>query len=103
MIDPLVPTLVGLRSVVPDQPLRGGGQLVREHEPDNMHDQIGYVSSAGYSTTLGCYVGIGFVRGGLEQWEGQRIYVADPVRGQHFEARVVHPCHVDREGVLVRG
>ncbi|MGB0786051.1 MAG: 2Fe-2S iron-sulfur cluster-binding protein [Alphaproteobacteria bacterium] len=103
MIDPLVPTLVGLRSVVPDQPLRGGGQLVREHEPDNMHDQIGYVSSAGYSTTLGCYVGIGFVRGGLEKWEGQSIYVADPVRGQHFEAQVVHPCHVDREGVLVRG
>ena len=46
-LDPSVPTLVGLESVVPDQPLRGGGQLVRESMLWKMHTQLGYVSSAG--------------------------------------------------------
>ena len=32
-VAPTVPSLVGLESVVPDQPLRGGGQLVRDLSP----------------------------------------------------------------------
>ncbi len=103
MVAETVPTLVGLESVVPDIPLRGGGQLVREAETWNMHDQLGYVSSAGYSTTHGRYVGLGFLRGGLKNWEGKTLYVADPLRGRHFEVRVVNPVHVDPEGDRVRG
>lgn len=103
MVAETVPTLVGLESIVPDELLKGGGQLVREHEPWNMHDQLGYVSSAGYSTTHGRYVGLGFLRGGLKNWEGKTLYVADPLRGRHFEVRVVNPVHVDPEGDRVRG
>ncbi len=103
MVDPLVPTLVGLQTVVPDQPLRGGGQLVKEDQPQDRHDQLGHVSSAGYSTTLGRYIGLGFLRGGLAQWQDQTLYVADPVRGEHIQVRVGPPCHVDRDGELVRG
>ena len=100
---PTVPRLVGLQSVVPDQPLHGGGQLVRESKPWKMHDQLGYVSSAGYSTTLGRYIGLGFLRGGLEAWEGETIYVADPLHGTHFAVKVVPPVHVDPEGERLRG
>ena len=98
-----IPTLVGLESVVPDIPLKGGGQLVREAEPCSRHEQLGYVSSAGYSTTHGRYLGLGFLRGGLSNWQGKTLYVADPVRGRHFEVRVVNPVHVDPEGTWVRG
>ena len=65
---------------------------------ENAYDQFGYVSSAGYSTTYGRYVGLGFLRGGLEKWLGETLYVADPLRGAHFAVRVVNPVHVDPEG-----
>ena len=103
MVAQTVPTLVGLQPLVPDAPLRAGGQLVLESTPQKMHNQLGYVSSAGYSTTHGLYVGLGFLRGGVEQWQGQPLYVADPLRGQHIEVRVVPPVHVDQEGGRVRG
>ena len=76
----MVPTLLDCNQLFL-MPLAWGGQLVREDTPQKMHDQLGYVSSAGYSTTHGHYVGLGFTRG--LKLGGVKPYVADPVRGQH--------------------
>ena len=53
-------------------------------------------------TVLGKNVALALVQGGLER-EGQTLYAANPLRGEHTPVRVVQPVFFDPEGERVRG
>ena len=49
------------------------------------------------------WLGIGFVAGGPEAWEGREVVIADPVRGQQCRARVASPHRLDPKGERMHG
>ena len=52
--------------------------------------------------TLG-WIALGFVAGGLEEWEGRTIVAASPVDEQYVPVRVVSQHFLDPEGERMHG
>ncbi len=103
LVDPARAKLVGLESVS-GVPLRAGSQLVKPAKPNSAGrtPMLGHISSTTYSPVLGKNVALALVQGGLER-EGQTLYAANPLRGEHTPVRVVQPVFFDPEGKRVRG
>jgi sarcosine oxidase subunit alpha len=59
------------------------------------------MSSVTYSPTLGHWIGLGFLAGGMARL-GEPIRACDPLRGETVELTVVAPCHIDPEGARLR-
>ena len=59
---------------------------------------IGRITSVTHSPELGHWIGIGFVKGGLEKWKDTNLIGADPVRNKQMELKVVSPHMIDPEG-----
>ena len=59
---------------------------------------IGRITSVTHSPELGHWIGIGFVKGGLEKWKDTNLIGADPVRNKQMELKVVSPYMIDPEG-----
>ncbi|MEL6617740.1 MAG: sarcosine oxidase subunit alpha family protein [Pseudomonadota bacterium] len=92
---------VGLRPVNADDKITAGGHLMRAEGPvDATHDQ-GYVTSAAYSPTLGCMIGLGFLKDGGNR-KGERMRLVSPVTDLTVDVEVVSAHFVDPEGERVR-
>ena len=59
---------------------------------------IGRVTSVTHSPELGHWIGLGFVKGGLEKWKNKTVIGSDPVRNKQMEIQVVSPHMIDPEG-----
>ncbi len=59
---------------------------------------VGRITSVTHSPELGHWIGIGFVKGGLEKWKDITLVGADPVRDKQMEIKVVSPHMIDPEG-----
>jgi sarcosine oxidase subunit alpha len=101
LLAPDRPSLVGLRPVDRTRRLRAGAHFVPlGAEATIAHDQ-GWVSSAAYSPTLGHWIGLGFLAGGMAR-AGDHVHAADPLRSETIEVEVVAPCQIDPEGARLR-
>jgi sarcosine oxidase subunit alpha len=90
------PQIVGLVPVVPGETFKGGSILC---EPgDEAGHGSGWVTSVTESPSLGHWVGLGFVRGGLDAWQGRELVAADPIRDRSTRVKVVAPHFLDPEG-----
>ncbi len=58
----------------------------------------GWVTAVTHSPALGHWIGLGFVAGGAQAWQGKTIIVADPVRDNFVEAEIVSPHMFDAKG-----
>jgi methylglutamate dehydrogenase subunit C len=96
MMDSNRPVLIGLRSTSRDRPFNAGGLLVTDARSED-----GYVTSAGFSPTLGEWIGLGVLRRGRERI-GQQVRVFDGVRGAETPVTVCNPCFYDPEGARLR-
>jgi len=68
-------------------------------EKDNIKGQgVGRITSVTHSPELGHWIGIGFVKGGLEKWKGITLIGADPIRNKQMQIKVVSPHMIDPEG-----
>ena len=68
-------------------------------EKNNIKGQgVGRITSVTHSPELGHWIGIGFVKGGLEKWKDITLVGADPVRNKQMEIKVVSPHMIDPEG-----
>lgn len=101
LTNPDRPRYVGLISGT-EQAIRAGAHLVEGSEAGDPGPSLGHVSSSTYSPALGCYMALGFVRGG-KQRIGQTLYAADPVRGGHDAVEVVDPVFFDPGGERMHG
>ena len=58
----------------------------------------GWVTAVTHSPAVGHWIGLGFVAGGAQAWQGKTIMVADPVRDNFIEAEIVSPHMFDAKG-----
>ena len=59
---------------------------------------IGRVTSVTHSPELGHWIGLGFIKGGMERWQNTTVVGSDLVRNKEMEIRVVSPHMVDPDG-----
>jgi len=65
---------------------------------------IGWITGVTVAPALGgIWLGIGFVAGGPDAWEGREVVIADPVRGRETRARVMSPHQYDPKGERMHG
>jgi heterotetrameric sarcosine oxidase alpha subunit len=101
LIGPEREQLVGLRPVN-DAPITAGAHLFTPGDPvERVYDQ-GYVTSVGYSPTMGGWLGLGFLRNGRARF-GEMVRLVDHLRGIDLLCEVCHPVFHDPEGEKLRG
>jgi sarcosine oxidase subunit alpha len=92
--------LVGLRAVG-DAILTAGAHLFTPGDPvDRLHSQ-GYVTSVGYSPTLGASLGLAFLQDGRAR-RGEMIRLVDHLRKIDILCEVADPVFHDKEGAKLR-
>ncbi|MEP1200777.1 sarcosine oxidase subunit alpha family protein [Tateyamaria sp.] len=92
---------VGLRPLNKDDKVTAGGHLMNTNGPvDASYDQ-GYVTSAAFSPTLGCMIGLGFLKDGGNR-NGETLRLVSPVTDLTVQVEVVSAHFVDPEGERVR-
>ncbi len=102
LMDPDRERLVGLKPVGAVKQITAGAHLFdRGAAPVRANDQ-GYVTSVGFSPTLGHMIGLGFLRRGPERI-GEVVRLVDHLRGMDTECEVVSPVFFDPEGGRMRG
>jgi methylglutamate dehydrogenase subunit C len=95
------PALVGLQPVDRTRRLRSGAHFIPPGMAATIANDQGWMSSVVYSPTLGHWVGLGFLAGGMAR-SGEAIRACDPLRGEEVEVTIVAPCHIDPEGARLR-
>jgi sarcosine oxidase subunit alpha len=83
--------------------LRGGAHLVEDGGDARTATDLGWTSSVHWSPHVGAWIALGFVAGGLERWQGRRLWAVYPLKEEAVEVTVGAPCFVDPEGVRLRG
>ncbi len=95
------PTLVGLRPASESETFPAGAVLCAEGAVSG--HGVGWVSSVADSPLYG-WIGLGFAKGGLAAWGGERLVAADPARGGgETVVEVVSPHFHDPEGSRLHG
>jgi sarcosine oxidase subunit alpha len=103
LADPERPTLVGLVPVEEDRQLRGGAHLVEDPAEARTETDLGWTSSVHWSPHVGAWIALAFLGGGLERWQGRRLWAVYPLKDETVEVEVRAPCFVDPEGARLRG
>ncbi len=96
------PQLVGLKPVGAVKELLAGAHLFDDGDaPISANDQ-GYITSVGYSPTMGHFLGLAFLKGGRARL-GEKIRMVDHLRKSETLCEVVDPVVFDPEGGRMRG
>lgn len=90
--------LVGLRAA---GPISAGAHLFVPGGEVHRETDQGYVTSVGWSPTLGVWLGLGFLKDGRARI-GERIRLVDHLRGLDVICEVCHPVFHDPEGEKLR-
>ena len=91
------PSLVGVQPVDRKARFSAGAHFLERGAAASAANDLGWVSSAAFSPTLGHHIGLGLLAGGLSR-VGQHLRACDPVRGADVLVEVVPPCFVDPQG-----
>jgi sarcosine oxidase subunit alpha len=102
LTDPARPRLVGLRPVKAGTRALPGAHLVPAGASASAENDQGHVTAAAFSPTLGQWIALGLLSRGPER-HGERVYAADPLRGQHTLVEVCDPVFIDPKGERLRG
>jgi len=94
--------LVGLVPLNPADSLSAGAHLYNQGDPAKREKNQGYVTSVAPSSTLGHWLGLGFLTNGRER-HGEVIRLDDGLRDKKVAVRVVDPVFFDPEGGRMRG
>lgn len=82
-------TLVGVKLKGGAARLRGGAHLVVDKDNANAETSLGWVTSVCDSPMMGCWIGLAYVKGGLDQHNGKTLYAVNPI---YDEAPAVEVC-----------
>ena len=55
------------------------------------------------SPTIGAWIGLGLVKGGLDRPEGERLFAYDPLRGGNVEVEICREVFYDPKEERLRG
>lgn len=102
LMDPERERLVGLKPAGATKQLTTGAHLFAQGaDPVRLNDQ-GYITSVGFSPSLGSMLALGFLKNGPDRY-GEIVKMVDHVRGIEALCEVVNPVFFDPEGGRVRG
>jgi sarcosine oxidase subunit alpha len=101
MVDPDRECLVGLKPVGTVKQLTAGAHLFNEGDAATRANDQGYITSVGYSPTLGHFMGLGFLRNGPNRI-GEHVKMVDHLRGVEAVCEVIDPVAFDPEGGRLR-
>jgi methylglutamate dehydrogenase subunit C len=90
--------LVGLKAV---EPISAGAHLFVPGAEVHRETDQGYVTSVGFSPTLGVWLGLGFLKDGRARI-GERVRLVDHLRHLDVICEVCHPVFHDPEGEKLR-
>ncbi|HEX5651342.1 MAG TPA: sarcosine oxidase subunit alpha family protein [Steroidobacteraceae bacterium] len=102
LVDPARPRLVGLLPVDRKARIAGGMHFVPQGAERTAANDLGHVTSAGYSPNLQQWIGLGLLARGPER-HGEHVLACDPLRGTETLVEVRPTVFVDREGARLRG
>ncbi|MDJ0821412.1 MAG: sarcosine oxidase subunit alpha family protein [Paracoccaceae bacterium] len=94
--------LVGLRPVGAVKQLTAGAHLFNPTEAAVRENDQGYVTSVGYSPTLGEMRALAFLRDGRDR-HGEKVKLVDHLRGIKALCEVTDPVAFDSDGGRLRG
>ncbi|MGR3492442.1 MAG: sarcosine oxidase subunit alpha family protein [Shimia sp.] len=94
--------LVGLKPIGAVKKLTAGAHLFEEGAEAVRTNDQGYVTSVGFSPTVGTDIALAFLKNGPAR-HGERIRSVDHLRNLETLCEVVDPVFVDPEGGRVRG
>ena len=95
------PKLVGIFPTDRTQRFKGGAILCRAEEVSGLG--IGWITAVTYSPALGHWIGLGFIEGGHEGWQGKELVASDPTRSGDVAVEVVSPHMFDPTGERMYG
>jgi sarcosine oxidase subunit alpha len=101
MVDPDRERLVGLKPVGTVKQLTAGAHLFNKGDAATRVNDQGYITSVGYSPTLGHFMGLGFLRNGPNRI-GEHVKMVDHLRGVEAVCEVIDPVAFDPEGGRLR-
>jgi sarcosine oxidase subunit alpha len=102
LIDPDRASVVKLRSVDPAARLNVGSHLVPKGVAPSAAVDLGHVTSAAYSPTLGGWIGLALLAGGSRR-AGERLVACDPIRRHSVEVEVQLTPFYDPQEERLRG
>ncbi len=94
--------LVGLKPVGAVKELTAGAHLFEADADAVRTNNMGYVTSVGYSPTLGHFIGLGFLKAGRDR-VGHHMKMVDALRGVTAEVEICDPVFFDPDGGRARG
>ncbi len=94
--------LVGLKPIGAVKQLTAGAHLFDPENPATREHSEGYVTSVGFSPTMGHFLGMGFLKDGRAR-HGQTVKLVDHMRGIETLCEVHDPVVHDPEGSKTRG
>ena len=95
------PKLVGIFPKDKNDTFKAGSILCAENKIEGYGE--GWITAVTHSPSLGHWIGLGYIKGGYEQWPGQTVVAADPVRRGNINVEIVSPHMVDPSGERMRG
>ncbi len=95
------PRLVGIFPKDRARTFQGGALLCRSDDISGFGE--GWITAVTHSPALGHWIGLGYIAGGHEAWNGKGVIAADPVRNGDVAVEIVSPHMVDPEGKRMHG
>jgi len=95
------PRLVGIFPKDRNKTFNGGSLICRAEDVSGFGE--GWITAVTHSPALGHWIGIGYIAGGHEAWQDNKLVAADPVRHSNVEVEVVSPHMYDPEGERMHG
>ena len=102
LVDPQRQGFVGFRPVDRNQFLRAGAHVLPKGAPAATENDLGYLTSATVSPSLGHAIALGFIKGGASRI-GDIVRAWDGLRGSDIEVEICPPVFLDPEGARLRG
>ncbi|EBA18025.1 sarcosine oxidase alpha subunit [Roseobacter sp. SK209-2-6] len=95
------PQLVGIFPKDRSESFNGGALLCKPDEISGFGE--GWITAVTHSPTLGHWIGLGYISGGHDAWQGRAVTATDPVRKGDVAVEIVTPHMFDPKGERMHG
>lgn len=95
------PRLVGIKPKNRNDTFNAGAILCRAEAVAGLGE--GWITGVTHSPSIGHWIGIGFISGGYQNWQGKTVIAADPVGKGNIEVEIIAPQMYDPSGEKMYG
>jgi sarcosine oxidase subunit alpha len=100
LLDPDRQRLVGVRPCAAGASLQAGAHLVPAGASASAANDLGHITSAAYSATLGCWIGLALLSGGTRR-KGEIFRAVNPLQTKEADVEIVSSIFHDQDGAAL--